>query len=93
MGLNFPASVVCDKCGVKKTAIRMVVDKLKPQLEMHVKLPEGWHVSSMPESGDLLITCPNCPPTLVSIMPIRPEDIVEDPATDPTLKPPPLPKI
>ena len=87
--LNFPASVVCDRCGVAKTTVKIEVSKLKPQPEMHLKLPAGWVVSSRPDSMDLLITCPHCPPVLVSI---PPSAVIEDPATDPTMRPPPLPK-
>jgi hypothetical protein len=89
VGLDFPASVVCDKCGQHKTVLKLALTKLKPQTEMHLKLPPGWAVTSLPESGDLYITCPSCPPTLVSIPPVQPED----PATDPTMRPPPLPKL
>jgi hypothetical protein len=90
MGLEYIASVLCDKCGITKTTAKVVVTMLKPRPEMHLKLPEAWVISSKPESGELLITCPRCPPVLVSI---PPSAVVEDPATDPTmLQPPPLPK-
>jgi hypothetical protein len=86
MGLNFTATVTCDKCGVQKAAIKIAITKLKPQVDMHLRLPEGWAVSSLPESGELLITCPTCPPTLVTVPPVA---IEADPATDPTIPPPP----
>lgn len=102
MSLDFPASVSCNKCGAR-TSAKLVVDKLKPQVEMHLKLPAGWGVSSMPESGDILTTCPKCPPTLLSVPPteVRDSDVVEirddhdsgTVATGPTLKPPPIPKV
>ena len=84
MGLAFPANVECDKCGEKATA-GVALAKLNPHPEMYLRLPEGWAVSSRPESGELLITCPSCPPTLVTVLPPAPED----PATDPTEPPPP----
>ena len=84
MGLAFPASVECDKCG-EKAVVRVALTKLKPQPDMHLKLPEGWVVSTLLESGELLITCPDCPPTLVTARP--PPD--ENPASDPTMGPPP----
>jgi hypothetical protein len=93
VGVDFPASVTCDKCGVKKSSVKVVVTKLKPQVEMHFKMPNGWNIVSLPESGEMLTTCPSCPPTLVSIPPVNPADVGEDPTTDPTLRPPPLPKI
>jgi len=99
MGLEFPTSASCDKCP-RRTTFKLVVAKLRPQVEMHVKMPPGWLVSSLPESGDLLITCPSCKPALVSLLPAAPvapdtEEIVElqdvldigDPATDPTMLP------
>jgi hypothetical protein len=98
MSLDFPASVSCDKCGVR-TSAKLVVDKLKPNVEMHLRLPAGWTVSSMPESGDLFTSCPKCPPVLVTIppselVPVSSDDDHAGPiATGPTLKPPPLPKI
>lgn len=93
MPLDYPATAVCDRCG-RKTSARVVVTRLKPHPEMHLKLPNGWGVSSMPESEELLITCFSCPPVLVSIPPIAVTDaeIISDPATDPTMRPPPLPK-
>ena len=30
MGLDFPVSVVCDKCGAQTTAIRVIITKLEP---------------------------------------------------------------
>jgi hypothetical protein len=96
VGLNLSATVTCDKCGIKKTAAKVTITKLKPSVEMHLVMPEGWGVSSLLESGDMFINCPTCPPTLVSIPPVPIvdlEDVVEDPATDPTLRPPPLPKV
>jgi hypothetical protein len=84
MGLAIPASVECDKCG-EKAVIRVALTKLKPHAEMHLKLPEGWAVSSLHESGELFITCPNCPPTLVTSRPAP----ADDPASDPTVPPPP----
>lgn len=94
MGLNFPATVTCDKCGVRKTSVKLEITELKPHVAMHLKMPDGWIVSSKPESGELLITCPKCPPVLVSIPPIPVSDSeIMDPATDPTLRPPPLPKV
>lgn len=96
MSVSFPASVTCDRCGVTTTTIRVAVTKLKPQSEMHLKMPAGWCATSLPESGELFITCPTCPPTLVSIPPVpivNEIDVVDDPATDPTLRPPPLPKL
>lgn len=100
MGLNYSATVTCDKCGVKKTTAKMTVTKLKPTAEMHLNLPEGWGVTSLMESGDMFINCPTCPPTLVSIPPVPSsvviadnDDVHEDPTTDPTLRPPPLPKL
>lgn len=94
MGLSFPATCACDRCG-KRSAVRLEVTGLKPQPAMHLQLPDGWAVSSKPESGELLITCPACPAVLVSIPPpvVVTEAEVMDPATDPTLRPPPLPKV
>jgi hypothetical protein len=86
MGLDFPVTVVCDKCGAQTTTIRVAITKLKPQAEMHVRLPDGWAASSLPESGELLITCPSCPPTLVTVPPVA---TTPDPAMDPTVPPPP----
>jgi len=83
MGLALPASVECDKCGEKAT-MSVALAKLKPHPEMYLRLPAGWAVSSRPESGELLITCPNCPPTLVTVQPPP-----NDPATVPTEPPPP----
>lgn len=83
MGLDFSAGVACDKCG-KKAVIRVALTKLRPQPEMHLRLPEGWTVSSLLDSGDLHITCPECPPILVTVPPPDVTDI----ATDPTLPPP-----
>jgi hypothetical protein len=85
MGLDLPASVTCDKCGVQRAAINIVLTKLRPQPEMHLRLPAGWTVSSLAESGELLITCPSCPSTLVTVPPVP---IDEDPATGPTEPPP-----
>jgi hypothetical protein len=51
---------------------------------MYLRLPEGWMVSSRPESGEFLVTCPACPPTLVTMAPPPPED----PTSDPTIPPP-----
>jgi hypothetical protein len=84
MGLAIPASVECDKCG-EKAVIRVALTKLKPHAEMHLVLPEGWAVSSLPESGELFITCPNCPPTLVTARPVP----AGDPASAPTILPAP----
>jgi hypothetical protein len=92
MGIEFPASVKCDKCP-KRTTFRVVITKLKPHVDMHLKMTDGWSASSLPESGELLVTCPDCNPMLVSMMPpplAQPEEISEvevvgDPATDPTM--------
>jgi len=88
LGIEFPASAVCDKCG-RKTICKIVVDRLRPQTALSCKMPAAWLASSMPESGDLLVTCPSCKPVLVSIPPIPVDDdeIIADPATDPTLLP------
>jgi hypothetical protein len=83
MGLDFAATGSCDKYG-GRAVIRLAVTKLKPHAETHLRLPEGWSVSSLPESGELLITCPNCPPTLVTEPP-PPEG---DPTSDPAIPPP-----
>jgi hypothetical protein len=83
MGLALPASVTCDKCG-ERAAGSVALTKLRPHPEMYLRLPEGWMVSSRPESGELLVTCPSCPPTLVTAQPPPPED----PASDPTIPPP-----
>ncbi len=102
MPLDFLSTATCDRCS-HKTHARIVVTKLKPHPEMHLSLPAGWQVSSMPESEELLITCPKCPPTLVSIpppppvpiaeslppIPISESELFQDPATDPTMRPPP----
>lgn len=92
MGLNFPATITCDKCG-SPAAVDLEVTSLKPQVAMHLKLPDGWVASSKPESAELLTTCPNCPPVLVSVPPAAVSETFMDPTTDPTLRPPPLPKI
>jgi hypothetical protein len=95
MGIEFPVSVECDKCS-KRTTFRVVITKLKPNAEMHLKMVHGWLATSLPESGELLVTCPDCNPMLVSIAPppLSPssladlEEVVEvvgDPATDPTM--------
>ncbi len=84
MGLDLAASGTCDKCG-KKAAIEIALTKLKPHPDMHVRLPEGWAVSSRPESGELLITCPACPPSLVTVPPLSAEESL---AMGPTIPPP-----
>ncbi|HEY1696086.1 MAG TPA: hypothetical protein VGG39_28160 [Polyangiaceae bacterium] len=84
MPLDFAADAACDICGAR-ASLRMAVTKLRPQPEMHLALPQGWAVASLEDSGDLHITCPTCPPILVTVPP--PE--VGDPSTDPTLRPPP----
>jgi hypothetical protein len=85
MGLDLVATGTCDKCG-KKATIEIALTKLKPHAEMHLRLPEGWSVSSRPESGELLITCPTCPPTLVTVPPLSAEESL---AMGPTIPPPP----
>src|SRR5271165_1352573 len=55
MGLALPASVVCDKCG-ERAAGGVALTKLRPHPEMYLRLPEGWAVSSRPESEELLVT-------------------------------------
>lgn len=86
MGLEFTANATCDKCR-RKTVFKIAIDRLRPQTGLSCKMPEGWSSTSMPESGDLLVTCPSCAPSLVSIppIPLSEEDVVLDPATDPTL--------
>ena len=86
MGLEFPVSATCDKCS-RKTVFKMTIAKLQPNAAMYVKMPNGWTVSSKPESGDVLITCPSCAPVLVSIPPVAIDeaDLVSDPATNPTM--------
>ena len=93
MGVDFPANAVCDKCK-RKTIFRLVIDKMKPNVEIHLKMPDGWMAATRPESGELFITCPSCVPVLVSIPPappspeeLQPEEVelIGDPATDPTM--------
>ncbi len=92
MGIEFPASVKCDKCP-KRTTFRVVITKLKPNVEQHFKMTQGWTTTTLPESGEMLVTCPDCNPMLVSMMPppsaqaeeLGELDIVGDPATDPTM--------
>jgi hypothetical protein len=86
MPLEFPATATCEKCS-RKTIFKIVVTKLHPHTDMHLRMPGGWAASSKPESGELLITCPTCSPVLISIppIPIDESDLVGDPATDPTL--------
>ena len=90
MGIEFPSSVKCDKCPAR-TTFRVVITKLKPNVEMHVKMTQGWTSTSLPDSGEMLVTCPDCNPMLVSMMPpplsqeISEVDVVGDPATDPTM--------
>lgn len=52
MGIEFPSSVKCDKCAAR-TTFRVVITKLKPNVEMHVKMTQGWTSTSLPESGEL----------------------------------------
>jgi len=68
VGVDLSAGVACDKCG-KKAILRVALTKLRPQIEMHLKLPAGWEASSLEDSGDLYITCPTCPPLLVTVPP------------------------
>ena len=88
MGIEFPVSAACDKCP-SRTTFRVVIDKLKPMFEGHLKMTEGWAATTLSESGELFVTCPKCNPVLVSVMPppVQDEDIevVGDPATDPTM--------
>jgi hypothetical protein len=86
VGVDLSAAVVCDKCG-KKAIIRVVLTKLRPQAEMHLRLPTGWGASSLEDSGDLFINCPTCPAPLVTEPP--PPVSWDDEAFDPTLPPPP----
>ena len=87
MGVDLSAGVVCDKCG-KKAIIRVVLTKLRPQAEMHLRLPAGWGASSLEDSGDLYINCPTCPAPLVTVPP-PPVSWDDEEAFDPTLPPPP----
>ena len=86
MGLDFAASVACDHCGAK-ALIRVGVTKLRPQAEMHLRLPAGWVASTLLDSSDLYITCRSCPPPLMTV----PPPPAVDPARDPTEPPPPPP--
>jgi DNA-directed RNA polymerase subunit RPC12/RpoP len=90
VGVDLSAGVACDKCG-KKAILRVALTKLRPQIEMHLKLPPGWAASSLEDSGDLYITCPTCPPMLVTVPPPALSSW-DDVATDPTMPPPPPPE-
>jgi DNA-directed RNA polymerase subunit RPC12/RpoP len=86
VGVDLSAGVACDKCG-KKAIIRVVLTKLRPQAEMHLRLPAGWNAASLEDSGDLYITCPACP-VPVATMPPPPVSWDDQEAFDPTLPPP-----
>ena len=90
MPLAFAADAACDHCGAR-ASMQMAVTKLRPQPEMHLVLPQGWQITTLEHSGDLHITCPLCQPILVTEPPPEVEVTEMDPATDPTLRPPPPP--
>lgn len=85
MTIQLAADATCDRCRATTSAV-LVVDRLRPTVAMHLRLPGGWSATTKLDSGELYILCAACPADSTTLAP--PPVVFSGSENEPTLAPP-----